>query len=68
MEGGMTYDQWKTRSPDDDAVEEYEHADDEPPFICPVTGQVCMTEQNEFCEDYGCARLNGIDVDEDLYP
>lgn len=37
--------------------------DDEPPMICPVTGQVCLTEQDEFCEDYGCARKAGIDVD-----
>lgn len=36
------------------------------PFICPVTGQPCMTEQDEFCEDYGCARLAGIDVDRDI--
>jgi len=35
----------------------------DPPFICPVTGQPCMTEQDEFCEDYGCARKAGIDVD-----
>lgn len=28
----------------------------EPPLICPVTGQPCMTEEDEFCEDYGCAR------------
>lgn len=36
------------------------------PFICPVTCQPCMTEQDEFCEDYGCARKAGIDVDRDL--
>lgn len=36
------------------------------PFICPVTSQPCMTEQDEFCEDYGCARLAGIDVDRDI--
>ena len=35
----------------------------EAPFICPVTGQPCVTEQDEFCEDYGCARKAGIDVD-----
>ena len=36
------------------------------PFICPVTCQPCTTEQDEFCEDYGCARKSGIDVDRDL--
>lgn len=36
------------------------------PFVCPVTGQPCTTEQDEFCEDYGCARKAGIDVDRDL--
>lgn len=36
------------------------------PIICPVTGQICMTEEDEFCEDYGCARLAGIDVDRDI--
>lgn len=36
------------------------------PFICPVTDQPCMTEQDEFCEDYGCARKAGIDVDRDI--
>jgi hypothetical protein len=41
-------------------------ADSEPPFICPVTGQPCNTEQDEFCEDYGCARKAGIDVDRDI--
>ena len=35
-------------------------------FICPVTWQPCCTEQDEFCEDYGCARKAGIDVDRDL--
>lgn len=35
------------------------------PFICPVTCQPCMTEDDEFCEDYGCARRAGIDVDRD---
>jgi hypothetical protein len=35
------------------------------PMICPVTGEVCMTERDEFCEDYGCARKAGIDVDRD---
>lgn len=38
----------------------------EPPMICPVTGQPCLTEQNEFCDDYGCARKSGIDVDNEL--
>lgn len=44
------------------------HHDDELylPMICPVTGAPCMTEQDEFCEDYGCARKAGIDVDRDL--
>lgn len=36
------------------------------PFICPVTCQPCTTEEDEFCEDYGCARRAGIDVDRDL--
>ena len=36
------------------------------PLICPVTGSPCTTEQDEFCEDYGCARKAGIDVDHDL--
>jgi len=36
------------------------------PLICPVTGAPCLTEQDEFCEDYGCARRAGIDVDRDL--
>jgi hypothetical protein len=36
------------------------------PFICPVTGQPCLTEYDEFCEDYGCARKVGIDVDRDI--
>lgn len=33
-----------------------------PPFICPVTLQPCLTERDEFCEDYGCARKAGINV------
>lgn len=41
-------------------------ADGEQPFVCPVTCQPCLTEQDEFCEDYGCARKAGIDVDPDL--
>ena len=36
------------------------------PLICPVTCQPCTTEQDEFCEDYGCARKAGIDVDRDM--
>jgi hypothetical protein len=40
--------------------------DDYQPFVCPVTCQPCTTEQDEFCEDYGCARKAGIDVDRDL--
>lgn len=35
--------------------------DIELPLICHVTSQPCMTEQDEFCEDYGCARRAGID-------
>lgn len=31
-----------------------------PPFICPITDQPCLTEQDEFCEDYGCARKAGV--------
>lgn len=38
----------------------------EPPLVCPVTGSICLTEQDEFCEDYGCARKAGVDVDRDL--
>lgn len=38
------------------------------PLICPVTGAPCTTEQDEFCEDYGCARKAGVDVDRDLIP
>lgn len=34
-------------------------------MVCPVTGQPCMTEQDEFCEDYGCARKAGHDVDQE---
>jgi hypothetical protein len=45
---------------------EHDPLDDEPGMICPVTSQPCMTEQDEFCEDYGCARKAGIDVDRDL--
>lgn len=32
-------------------------------FICPVTLQPCMTEHDEYCEDHGCAREAGFDVD-----
>lgn len=35
-------------------------------MICPITSQPCTTEQDEFCEDYGCAHRAGIDVDRDL--
>lgn len=35
----------------------------DPPFICPITLQPCLTEQDEFCEDYGCARKAGTQVD-----
>lgn len=34
-------------------------------FICPVTLQPCMTERDEFCEDYGCARKAGIMVEDE---
>ena len=44
-----------------------EDYDEDLPLICPVTGSPCTTEQDEFCEDYGCARKAGIDVDRDLY-
>lgn len=47
----------KPEAPDDD--NEY----DDGAMICPITGTYCMTEQDEFCEDYGCARQAGIDVD-----
>lgn len=53
--------------PNAPAANENRDADDEdhsePPMICPVTGTICTTEQDEFCEDYGCARRAGIDVD-----
>lgn len=49
--------QWSQDEIDDDG---------EPPLVCPVTCQPCLTEQDEFCEDYGCARKAGIDVDRDL--
>lgn len=39
--------------------------DEEDVMICPVTGNVCMTEHDQHCEDYGCARKAGIAVDED---
>ena len=47
--------------PDDEEESEFDT-----PFICPVTGTPCLTEQDEFCEDYGCARRAGIDVDGDM--
>lgn len=31
-------------------------------FICPETLQPCLTEYDEHCEDYGCARQAGIPV------
>jgi hypothetical protein len=37
--------------------------DGEQPMICPVTQQPCLTEQDEFCDDYGCARQAGMDID-----
>jgi hypothetical protein len=52
------------------ANENAEPPDDEDhselPMICPITCQPCTTEQDEFCEDYGCARKASIDVDRDL--
>jgi hypothetical protein len=42
--------------------EDYGH---EQPMVCPVTCQPCVTEEDEFCEDYGCARKAGINVDRD---
>lgn len=48
----------------DNAVDQDDHC--ELPMICPITCQPCTTEQDEFCEDYGCARKSGIDVDRDL--
>lgn len=50
----------------ENAPKEDGRSDDDLPFICPVTCQPCTTEQDEFCEDYGCARKAGIDVDRDL--
>lgn len=55
----MTYDTWKATNPADDEL-------GPEPIICPVTGTYCMTEHDEFCEDYGCARKAGIDVDRDM--
>lgn len=45
------------------ARRKHDPEDDEPGMICPVTSQPCLTEQDEFCEDYGCARKAGIDVE-----
>jgi hypothetical protein len=39
--------------------------DDDVVMICPVTKQPCLTELDEHCEDYGCAREAGIAVDGD---
>lgn len=36
--------------------------DDDDVMICPVTLQLCLTERDEHCEDYGCARKAGIAV------
>jgi len=44
---------------------DYCDAETDPPFICPVTLQPCLTEQDEHCEDYGCARKAGIAVDDE---
>lgn len=41
---------------------EYCPALDDDVMICPVTLQPCLTEQDEHCEDYGCARKAGIAV------
>lgn len=35
-------------------------------IICPITKQPCMTEQDEFCGDYGCARKAGYSVDDQM--
>lgn len=43
--------------------DDHNEYDDDHAMICPITGTYCMTEQDEFCEDYGCARKAGIDVD-----
>lgn len=32
-------------------------------IFCPVTQSVCIHDEDQFCDDYGCARLAGIDVD-----
>lgn len=46
---------------------EDDHDDyDEDILICPITGNPCMHEFDQFCDDYGCARKAGIDVDEDM--
>lgn len=29
-------------------------------LICPVTGNPCMPEHDQFCDDYGCARKAGV--------
>lgn len=36
--------------------------DDEPPMICPVTGQACMTEQNERSRLGKIWKLSGVDI------
>lgn len=45
---------------------EGDHDHGELSMICPVTCQPCTTDQDEFCEDYGCARKSGIDIERDL--
>lgn len=39
--------------------------DDDDTMICPVTGNPCMTEHDQHCEDYGCARSAGILVEDE---
>jgi hypothetical protein len=41
---------------------DYCDAKTDPPFICPEMMQPCLTEHDEHCEDYGCARKAGISI------
>lgn len=38
--------------------------DDDEVMMCPMTHQPCMTEHDEFCEDYGCAKQAGMPVED----
>lgn len=40
---------------------DYGFVDDDPPMICPATGEPCV---RAFCDDYGCANNAGVPVDE----